>query len=256
MSAPLRVILVDDEPLAVERMQMLIARILGVTVVGTASSGEAALRLTEALQPEAVLLDIGMPGMDGIDVARSLGGLPSPPKVVFVTAFESFAVAAFDIQAVDYLMKPVDPARLERAIERLRSSLLEGPASARQSRYLEEFWVSDHAGLTRVQADTIDRIIAERDYMRIHAGKRSWLINHSLSRLEQELDPALFLRLHRGAIVRRAFVIGLRNEDGRWVAQLADGSEQRIGRAYAENARKLSRRGRFNVSAERRGGRT
>lgn len=245
MTAPLRVIVVDDEPLAVERMQMLIARLLDTVVVATASTGEAALRLAEALRPDAVLLDIAMPGMDGIDLARALSGLPNPPKVVFVTAFESFAVAAFDVQAVDYLMKPVDPERLQRAIERVRSSPQELPATSRPTKYLEEFWVSDHAGLTRVQAKNVDRIIAERDYMRIHVGKRSWLINHSLSKLEQELDPDCFLRLHRGAIVRRSFVSALRNDGGRWIAQLADGSEQRIGRAYTENARKLSGRGRF-----------
>jgi two-component system response regulator AlgR len=245
MTAPVRVMVVDDEPLALERLQMLIARVEGVVVVGTASSGEAALRLTEKLQPEAVLLDIAMPGMDGIDVARSLGALPSPPKVVFVTAFESFAVAAFDVQAVDYLMKPVEPRSLARALERVRNAFLQGPARSRQSQYLQEFWVSEIGGLIRVPADNIDRIIAERDYTRIHVGKRSWLISHSLAKLEQELDPALFLRLHRGAIMRREFVTGLRNEDGRWVAQLADGSEQRIGRAYADNGRKLSGRERF-----------
>ncbi|MDP9413643.1 MAG: response regulator transcription factor [Pseudomonadota bacterium] len=245
MTSPLRMVIVDDEPLAVERLQMMVARIQDVAVVGTASNGQAALRLTEALRPDVVLLDIAMPGMDGIDVARSLGGLPSPPKVVFVTAFESFAVAAFDVQAVDYLMKPIDPARLERAIERVRNSSLEVSANSRPPRYLEEFWVSDFAGLSRVQANNVDRIVAERDYMRIHVGKRSWLINHSLTKLEQELDPECFVRLHRGAIVRRSFIVGFRNEEGRWVAQLADGSEQRIGRAYAENARNLSARGRF-----------
>ena len=244
MTAPVRVLIVDDEPLAVERMQMLIARFDDVTVAGTASSGEAALRLAEALAPDALLLDIAMPGMDGIDVARSLSGLPNPPKVVFVTAFESFAVAAFDVQAVDYLMKPVEPGRLERAIERVRDHPPEPAATASASSFIEEFWVSDHAGLTRVQATDVDRIIAERDYMRIHVGKRSWLINHSLTKLEQELDPDRFVRLHRGAIVRRDFVIRLRNDDGRWIAQLADGAEQPIGRAYAENARKLSGRGR------------
>jgi DNA-binding LytR/AlgR family response regulator len=80
--------------------------------------------------------------------------------------------------------------------------------------------------------------------MRLHVGKRSWLINHSLTKLEQELDPECFVRLHRGAILRRSFIVGLRNDDHHWLAQLADGSEQRIGRAYAENARKLSGRGR------------
>jgi two-component system response regulator AlgR len=238
-------IVVDDEPLAIERIRMLVSHLEGVAVVGAASSGEAALRLTEDLQPQAVLLDIVMPGMDGIAVARWLGALPSPPKVVFVTAFESFAMAAFDVQAVDYLMKPVEPGRLERAIERVRNASVQGPARSPQSRYLEEFWVSGHGGLSRVPADNIDRIIAERDYARLHVGKRSWLINHSLAKLEQELDPAVFLRLHRGAIMRRAFVTGLRSEDGRWIAQLADGTEQRIGRAYADNARKLRGRERL-----------
>ncbi|MDP8914622.1 MAG: response regulator, partial [Pseudomonadota bacterium] len=143
-------VIVDDEPLAVERLQMMVAPIQDVAVVGTARNGEAALRLTEALRPDVVLLDIAMPGMDGIDVARSLGGLSNPPKVVFVTAFESFAVAAFDVQAVDYLMKPIDPARLERAIERVRNFSLEASANSRPPRYLEEFWVSDFAGLSRV----------------------------------------------------------------------------------------------------------
>jgi two-component system response regulator AlgR len=164
---------------------------------------------------------------------------------VFVTAFESFAVAAFDVQAVDYLMKPVEPRRLARAIERVRSASMEGPDGSLKSRYLEEFWVSGPAGLSRIPAHTVDRIVAERDYTRLHVGKRSWLINHSLTRLEQELDPGVFLRLHRGAIMRRAFVMGLRNKDGRWVAQLADGGEQRIGRAYADNARKLRGRERL-----------
>jgi two-component system response regulator AlgR len=244
VTEPLRVILVDDEPLALERMQMLMARVTDVAVVGTSSSGEAALRLTEGLRPDAIFLDIAMPGMDGIDVARMLGKLPSPPKIVFVTAFESFAVAAFDVEAVDYLMKPVRPERLQRAVERVRNHRGE-PANLKTSEYLEEFWVSDHAGLTRVKAREVDRIVAERDYMRLHVGKRSWLINHSLTKLEQELDPECFVRLHRGAILRRSFIVGFRNDDQHWLAQLADGSEQRIGRAYAENARKLRGRGRL-----------
>ena len=243
MTAPLRVILVDDEPLALERMQMLMADHMGVTVVGTSSSGEAALRSAETLRPDVVFLDIAMPTMDGIDVARLLGKLPNPPKVVFVTAFESFAVAAFEVQAVDYLMKPIRPERLQCAVERVRKASFV-PADPRPSKYLEEFWASDHAGLRRIQARDVDRIVAERDYMRLYVGKRSWLINHSLTKLEQELDPECFVRLHRGAIVRRSFIVGLQNEDGRCLAQLADGSEQRIGRAYAENARKLSGRGR------------
>ena len=246
MTAKLRLLVVDDEPLAVERLQILLARYPDVQLVGTANGGPAALRLAETLSPDALLLDIAMPDMDGIDVARALAQLKKPPKVVFATAYDSFAVAAFDLDAVDYLMKPIAPARLERALERVREALEQGNGAAAQSRYLDEFWASGHLGLTRIRAADVDRISAERDYMRIHVGKRTWLINHSMSKLEQELDPDLFVRLHRSAIVRRSFVIGLRHDETGWTARLADGNEQRVGRAYAENARKLSGRGKTN----------
>ena len=132
MADDLRVMVVDDEPLAVERLQLLLARLQGVAVVGTANDGEAALRIAEAVAPDLVLLDIAMPGMDGIDVARALSQSAVDPAVVFVTAFDNFAVAAFDVAAIDYLMKPVQTDRLERALERVRSYLTGGkPAGAR-----------------------------------------------------------------------------------------------------------------------------
>jgi two-component system response regulator AlgR len=101
MTDPLRILVVDDEPLAVERMQVLLARTEGVDLAGTASDGEAALRMAEALAPDLILLDIAMPGLDGIDVARAIGKLAAPPVIVFVTAYDSFAIAAFDVEAVD-----------------------------------------------------------------------------------------------------------------------------------------------------------
>ena len=243
MAERLRVLVVDDEPLAIERMQILLARMEDVHLAGTAADGDAALRMAQAVAPDLVLLDIAMPGMDGIDVARALGRLTSPPRIVFVTAFDGFAVAAFDVEAVDYLMKPIDPARLGRALDRARAHR-GGERPPPTAKYLQEFWASDINGLTRVRADDVDRITAERDYMRIHVGKRSWLINHSLARLEEELDPERFVRLHRSAIVRKDFVAGLRHDDGCWTARLADGGEQRVGRLYAENARRLSGRAR------------
>jgi len=242
MPEPLRVLVVDDEPLAVERMQILLSRMDDVELAGTAGDGEAALRIAEVLAPDLILLDIAMPGMDGIDVARSLGKLPLPPTIVFVTAFDSFAVAAFEVEAVDYLMKPIDPARLARALDRARAHRTgERKPGGKQ---LEEFWASDINGLTRIRVQDVDRISAERDYMRIHVGGRSWLINHSLAKLEEELDPERFVRLHRSAIVRKDFVAGFRHDDGCWTARLSDGSEQRVGRLYAENARRLSGRAR------------
>ena len=130
MADPIRFLVVDDEPLAVERLQLLLARMEGVALAGTASDGAAALRLVEAVEPDAVLLDIAMPGMDGIDVARALARAAKPPVVIFVTAFDTFAVAAFDVEAVDYVMKPVSAERLARAVERARERL----AGARRSR--------------------------------------------------------------------------------------------------------------------------
>ena len=246
--APLKVLVVDDEPLATERLQLLLARVDGVDLVGTAADGEAAVRMAEALQPDLLLLDVAMPGLDGIDVARALTGRRPAPAVVFVTAFDQFAVAAFEVEAVDYLMKPVDSSRLERALARTRqyletrSATQAGPVQPTSS-HLDEFWATDLSGLVRIAARDIDRISAERDYMRLHVGTRSWLIHHSMSALEDGLDPAIFVRLHRSAIVRRDFIAGFqRNPSGRWIARLADGGEQPVGRLYAENVRAIAGR--------------
>jgi two-component system response regulator AlgR len=247
MAEPIRFLVVDDEPLAIERLQLLLARMEDVALAGTALEGGAALRLVEATEPDAILLDIAMPGMDGIDVARALAKMPKPPVVIFVTAFDTFAVAAFDIEAVDYVMKPVAADRLQRAVERARDRLArrgEAPMpEGRGSQHLEEFWVSEARGLVRLAAADVDRVTAERDYMRLHVGKRSWLINHTIGKLEEELDPERFVRLHRSAIVRRDFVTGLRrDETGRWYACLADGEEQKVGRLYLHNAKGLAGR--------------
>ena len=115
-SNDLKVLIADDEPLAAERLQMMLAKTPGVHLVGTAHDGESAVRMAEALAPDLVLLDIAMPGLDGIEVARALSRQPNSPAVVFVTAFDQIAVAAFHVAAIDYLMKPVEGQRLERAI--------------------------------------------------------------------------------------------------------------------------------------------
>ena len=144
-------------------------------------------------------------------------------------------------------MKPVSAERLARAVERARERMAgrddPPPGEAGGSPFVEEFWVSEARGLVRLSAADVDRVSAERDYMRLHVGKRSWLINHTIARLEEELDPAKFVRLHRSAIVRRDFVTGLRrDEGGRWWARLADGEEQKVGRLYLANAKGLAGR--------------
>jgi two-component system, LytTR family, response regulator AlgR len=245
---PLRLLIADDEPLAAERLQLLLAQCPEVDLVGTASDGEGAVRMAEALAPDLLLLDIEMPGLDGIDVARALAAKQPSAAVVFITAFDQFAVAAFEVEAVDYLMKPVTPERLHRALKRAREHFdrrergpTKGPAPS--SLYLEEFWASDLSGLVRIASRDIDRVSAERDYMRLHVGRRSWLIHHSMNALEEGLDPELFVRLHRSAIVRKDFIAGFtRNSSGRWIARLGDGTEQPVGRLYTDKVRSIARR--------------
>ena len=135
----LRTLIVDDEPLAVERIQVICAEIPAIQVVGTASDGAAALRLAEKLAPDLVLLDMTMPELDGLSVARALAAGESPPAVIFVTAHDNFAVEAFDLEAVDYVLKPVAADRLERAIERALAR--RGPAKAKAAADLDELWV-------------------------------------------------------------------------------------------------------------------
>jgi two-component system, LytTR family, response regulator AlgR len=245
---PLRLLIADDEPLAAERLQLLLAQCPEVDLIGTASDGESAVRMADALTPDVLLLDIEMPGLDGIEVARALAAKQPSAVVVFITAFDQFAVAAFEVEAVDYLMKPVTPDRLSRALKRARDHLRrreKAPVGrpAPTSPYLEEFWASDLSGLVRIASRDVDRVSAERDYMRLHVGRRSWLIHHSMNALEEGLDPELFVRLHRSTIVRKDFIAGFtRNPSGRWIARLNDGTEQPVGRLYTDKVRSIARR--------------
>ena len=194
--SPIRTLVVDDEPLAIERLQILCAREPMIDLVGTASDGEAALRLIEALEPEMLLLDIAMPGLDGIGVAKAIEKLNKRPAIVFCTAFDQFAVAAFDLAATDYVLKPVAQERLGRAVARVverRKDSTEPAAAA--SEHAQEFWVPHRSEMVRIAAQDIDRIEAERDYMRLHVGQRSFLLHQTITELERRLDPAQFIRL-------------------------------------------------------------
>ena len=238
----LRTLIVDDEPLAVERMQVICARMEGIIVVGTASDGEAGLRLIEALGPDLVLLDLTMPGMDGLTVARTLGRKSDAPAVIFVTAHDEFAVEAFDLDAVDYVLKPVAPERLQRAIGRVMSRR-EGPRSVAGSEWLEEFWVPHRSELVRIPVSDVQRIDAERDYVRLHVAGQSYLLLQTITGLEHKLDPARFIRIHRSCILRRDYVTGLRHEGlGVWAVETGDGDFLRIGRTYLPAVKKMAGR--------------
>lgn len=240
-ASALRTLIVDDEPLAVERLQVICAGLDGLTVVGTASDGAAASRLVEALTPDLVLLDMTMPELDGLSVARALSREDNPPALVFVTAHDSFAVEAFDLDAVDYVLKPVAPERLERAIH--RASARRGERSRQPGKWLSEFWVPYRSELLRIAAADVDRIDAERDYVRLHVADRSYLLLQTVTGLEERLDPAMFIRLHRSCILRRDRITGLRHDGlGVWSAELAGGGAVRIGRTYLARAKAMAGR--------------
>ena len=241
---PLTTLIVDDEPLAIERLQLLCARQPDINLIGTASDGEAALRLTEQLKPDLLLLDIAMPGKDGLDVARALSGKPDAPAIIFVTAFDRFAVEAFDVAAIDYVLKPVDNQRLGLAISRVRERTAEPRTSdGEDSPWAEEFWVPYKSELRRIVATEIDRVEAERDYMRLHVGPVSYLLHQTITGLEERLNPEEFIRLHRSHLVRRDWIAGLRHDGGGvWMACLKCGTEIRIGRTHLAEAKKLAGR--------------
>ncbi len=240
----LRTMIVDDEPLAVERLEILCSEQPYIEIVGTACDGVAALRMAQQLTPDLIFLDIGMPKMDGINAARALGLMERKPAIILVTAYDNFAVEAFDLDVVDYVLKPVSSERLGRAIARAQSGLTtpiaEQPAKNSGS-YASEFWVSHRAELIRIAAVDIERIEAERDYMRLYTGQRSYLLHQTISTLEQRLNPEQFQRIHRSHIVRRDLITGLRHEGGGvWHALLGVDLSMRIGRKYLAEVKRLA----------------
>ena len=242
----LRTLIVDDEPLAIERLQILSADHPMIEIVGTANDGVEALRIAQTLTPDLIFLDIGMPRMNGINAARALGLMPKKPAIILITAYDNFAVEAFDLDIVDYVLKPVSSERLGRAVMRATGA----PDAERHvpqisaktnGRYAHEFWVSHRAELIRVAVADIERVEAERDYMRLHTNGRSYLLHQTISALEQRLDPERFQRIHRSHIVRSDLITGLRHEGGGvWQALLGEEHSMRIGRKYLADVKRIA----------------
>lgn len=250
-NAPLRTVIVDDEPLAVERLQMICADMSMLSVVGTASDGAAALNLVGKLAPDLILLDMTMPELDGLSVARKLGEIAADggqrPAVIFVTAHDHFAVEAFDLDAVDYVLKPVASDRLARAISRALDR--RGERTAAHSEWLAELWVPHRSELLRVDVVEVGRIDAERDYVRLHVCDRTYLLLQTIAGLEERLDPTQFIRIHRSTILRRDNIRGLRHDGlGVWSVELGgNGAENqsqtlRIGRTYLPKVKAMAGR--------------
>jgi two-component system, LytTR family, response regulator len=248
-----RALIIDDEPLARRRLVRALAQIDGVQVVGEAGNiREAAAQIAQD-QPNLLLLDIQMPNGSGFDL---LAGLKEPaPAVIFVTAFDDYAVSAFEARAIDYVLKPVEFARIADAVERARKALnaqeqdqrlaelqeivasLRAELARRDERALT-FWVNSRGETHRIAATDIVWIEAERDYARIHTATRSWLYHESLSSLEERLDPRSFVRVHRSAILRRERVKAFtRGAFASLTAVMDNGAEVRVGRTYERDIR-------------------
>jgi two-component system response regulator AlgR len=238
----LRVLVVDDEPLARERLALLVEELPAVELAGVAASGEEALLLAGRLRPEVVLLDIRMPGMDGLETAHHLARMPEPPAVIFTTAYEQHALAAFDAQAAGYLLKPVRPDKLQEALERARR-----PTRAQLARIAEDrggprtrIAVRVRDELRLIPVDSILCFIAEQKYTTLRHGAGEELIEESLKALEDEFAER-FVRIHRNSLVAIAHIEGLeRDVEGHYVVRMRGGGTLAVSRRLAgEVARRL-----------------
>ena len=230
----------DDEQLAIDRMRGLLEDIDEVEIVATASTARAAREAIEEHAPDLVFLDIQMPGGSGMALAADLPE-ENRPEIVFVTAFEHFAPDAFDVDAADYLLKPVRYDRLKQAIvrarRRIRLAAAEGAAAAHDDgRYLREIWVSLRGAQVRVGVDMIDWIEAAKDYVLLHTATRSYLHRISMSALEARLHPEELLRVHRSAFVRPSLVERVeRPGKGSLNLVLRDGAIVQVGPNYVKD---------------------
>ncbi len=245
---PLRVVVVDDEPLILADLVRLLSAIPGVEVVGQARNGIEAIDIVHALTPDALFLDVQMPALDGFGVVAELEPA-SAPAVVFVTAFDQYAVPAFDAHAVDYLLKPFDPARLRRAVERIRGRLapqrtqdLERTVAAltteRQSRrgHLERIAARGVRRTALIDLKDVLWFEAADNYVRVHTRQGVHLTRRTMKDLEAALDPQRFARVHRSAIVALDCVRELRPlGDGDQELRLIDGTRLVLTRLWRES---------------------
>jgi len=261
-SAPLRVLVVDDEPLARMRLEDLLRHEPGVEIAGVAENGVQAVDAIRTLRPDLVFLDVQMPGKTGLDVVREIGAA-AMPATIFVTAFDQYALQAFDVAAADYLVKPFDDERFEQAFRRARRLLelegmgrlreqllavLQGPGAAPNapaaspspappppSPYLERIAVEMRGKVRAVPVEQIDYIAASGPYAELYVGDRRYLIREAMQTLEERLDPRRFMRVHRSAIVRLDLVETLhRGAGGDYELQLKGGVRLRVSRSRRE----------------------
>jgi two-component system, LytTR family, response regulator len=241
-SARIRVLIADDESPARMGLRALLEQQSDIEVIGEARSGTEAIAAINALQPAIVFLDVEMPDGTGFDVVRAIG-VERMPVVVFATAFDQYALQAFDAHALDYLLKPYDRARFEAALERARQQLRRHTVDERllayfaridsQSRYLQRLTVKIGARTQFVTVASVDYFEADANYVRVRVGDRSHLIRETLTSLESQLDPTRFLRAHRSLIVQTSRIVEVESQlAGEYVLLLSTGRRLTSGRTY------------------------
>ena len=260
----IKVMLVDDEPLALRGLKLRLAEFPEIDIVGEAANGREAVKSIKTLSPDLVFLDIQMPGLDGFGVVRALIGAPAP-LIVFVTAYDKYAIDAFEANALDYLVKPVEEERLKDAVHRARAALKSRAAATRESRlvellaslssderdrikellaeptwsekerYPERLSFKDGSKVVVLGADEVDWIDAAGDYMCIHAAGKTHIIRETMKTLEARLDPTRFQRVHRSAIVNVRKVKELHpHSNGEYFLILEGGAELKLSRSYKD----------------------
>jgi len=227
----IRAVIVDDEPLARSNLAVLLRLHPEIEIVRECSSGVEAVAAIRSSKPDLVFLDVQMPECDGFDVLELLGG-DLPPALIFVTAYDQYALRAFDAGALDYLLKPFDNTRFERALTRAKERVVD---KVREPQRKERWPVKSAGKVIFVKTLEIDWIEAADYYACLHVGSRTHLIRRSMSELEGELDPTVFCRIHRSTIVNLDRVKSLNlNEEGEYEVSLENGSSLRLSRRYRQ----------------------
>jgi two-component system LytT family response regulator len=240
-----RALIVDDEPLARRGVVLMLRRFKDIEIVGECGDGQSAVERILERSPDVVFLDIQMPGMDGFEVLRALP-IENLPAVIFLTAYEQHVLRAFDVHALHYLLKPIDDARFAAAVGRVRdlvASKLKTDMAQQVMKmldhtsdgYASRFTVRTGSRIQIVTAEDVEWIGSAGNYAELHVNGHSFLLRESMASLEQRLDPAKFLRIHRSRIVQSKGVLELRSIENReFTVKLSDGSEHRSSRTYAD----------------------
>jgi two-component system LytT family response regulator len=249
MADTLRVVVADDELLARQRIEDLLAREEGVSVVASAASGTEAVEAIRKFAPDLVFLDVQMPGMTGFEVVAAIGA-ERMPVTIFVTAFDQFALKAFEVAAVDYLVKPFDDERFAQALARARKTielhevervtkhlvaLLHGAEAPPKRQFLDRIPVESRGQMRVVPVAKVDYITASGPYAELHLGDKTYAVRERMQTLEEKLDPEVFFRIHRSAIVRVERIdVLLRASGGDYAVRLKDGTELPVSRSRRE----------------------